>query len=118
MDEWNVTVYISGMYILFIILLRMNTDASTESHKVLYRMVEYANEWYNESQSSSPHTKMKFASMSLAMYTMLADTEHMPRSTIDRIAQCDVIRRKRRLERTIADIVTQNVPIDRTKQTA
>jgi len=116
MDEWNATVYISGMYVLFIILLRMNTDASTESHKVLYRMVEYANEWYNESQSSSPHTKLKYASMSLAMYTMLADTEHIPRSTIDRIAQCDVIRRKRRLERIIEDTETHHVPTNITKQ--
>tara|TARA_B110001452_G_scaffold123280_1_gene102237 strand:- start:18231 stop:18524 length:294 start_codon:yes stop_codon:yes gene_type:complete len=77
-------------------------DATTDGHRHVHRIVEYANELYDElNVATSAHRRMRLASMCLALYTVLLETENVARTVIDRIAQCDVHRRKRRLQRMV-----------------
>jgi ferritin len=102
MSHRTVVLYVSAIYLTLTILLRIMVDATSENHRHVQRLVEYANESYEHMNSAaSAKDRLQFASMALAVYTVLLETDNVSRVVIDRFAQCDVQRRRRRLQRTI-----------------
>ena len=95
-------LHISALYVGLITMMRLTVDATSETHHNLYRMIDYANDLYDQmTASSSAVERFHMASMSLAVYNLLADTEHVSRIVVDRLARCDVHRRRKRLQRII-----------------
>lgn len=102
MSHSTVVLRVSFVYVSLIALLRIMVDATTEDHRYVQRLVDHANEAYEQMNSATNATRRhQFASMALALYSVLLETENVPRAVIDRIAQCDVQRRSRRIQRTV-----------------
>ena len=110
MSHATVVVGVSAGYIGLITLLRLTVDATSDARRHVYKMTDYAQELYDQFQAAtSAHERLRFASMSLAVYSMLLESGYLSRPTVDRIAQCDVQRRRRRLQR-IVEVRTVSVP--------
>lgn len=106
MSHRIVVLYVSAIYLSLVALLRIMVDATSENHRHVQRLVDYANESYEQMNSATSATqRLKFASMAFALYTVLLETENVSRVVIDRFAQCDVQRRRRRLQRTIESLL-------------
>lgn len=102
MSHRTAVLHVSIVYLSLIALLRIMVDATSENHHHVQRLVDYANESYEQMNSAtSVKQRLQFASMALALYTVLLETDNVSRVVIDRFARCDVNRRRRRLQRTI-----------------
>jgi hypothetical protein len=113
MSHATVVVGVSALYIGLVTLLRLMVDVTSDARRHVYKMNDYAQELYDQFQTAtSAHERLRFASMSLAIYSMLLESEYLPRPTIDRIAQCDVQRRRRRLQRFV-EVCNVSVPTQR-----
>lgn len=98
----TVVLYVSACYLALVALLRLTVDATAESHGHVHRLVEHANEAYEQMNAASdPLQRLQYASASHALYSIVLETENVSRVVVDRIAQCDVQRRTRRLQRLI-----------------
>lgn len=97
---------VSAIYLGLIAMLRLTVDATSETQRSVTRMVERANELYERLLSErNERRQLQYAAMTLAVYDMIVDTDGASRVTLDRIAQCDVQRRRRRLQRTIETLM-------------
>jgi ferritin len=84
-------------------------DATSENNRHMQRLVDYANEAYEQmSSAANVKKRLQFASMALALYTVLLETDNVSRVVIDRYAQCDVKRRRRRLQRIVDSLLVPN----------
>lgn len=106
MSHRAIVLNVSAIYIGLIAMLRLTVDATSETQRSVTRMVERANELYERllSEKNEPR-QLQYAAMTLAVYDMILDTDGISRVTVDRIAQCDVHRRRRRLQRTIETLL-------------
>jgi len=119
MSHRTVVLQVSGIYLTLIALLRIMVDATSENHRHVQRLVEYANETYeNMNAATSATQQLQFASMALALYTVLLQTDNVSRSVIDRYAQCDVHRRRRRLQRTVDGLLVPTESVSSMTQSA
>lgn len=109
MSHGALVLKISVIYLVLIATLRLTVDATSETHRHVCKMVDFANTMYEKMNSStSTEQRLMFASMSLAAYRIIIDTEHVSHVFVDRIAQCDVKRRRKRLQRLINAMVVPN----------
>lgn len=119
MSHRAVVLHVSAIYLSLIALLRIMVDATSENHRHVQCIVDYANESYDRMNSTtSAGQRLKFASMTLALYTVLLETEGVPRAVIDRFAQCDVQRRTRRLVRTVESLLVPTESVSSMVQSA
>lgn len=119
MSHRTVVLYVSAIYLSLIAFLRIMVDATSENHRHVQRLVDYANESYEQMNSaSSVKQRLQFASMALALYTVLLETENVSRVAIDRFAQCDVQRRRRRLQRLIERLLVPTESVSSMTQSA
>lgn len=106
MSHRTIALHVSAIYLSLIALLRITVDATSETHHHMQRLVDDANESYEQMNSATgAKQRLHFASMALALYTVLLETEHVSRVIIDRTAKCDVQRRTRRLQRTVESLL-------------
>ena len=106
MSHRAVVLHVSAVYLSLVALLRVMVDATSENHRHVQRLVDYANESYEQMNSATgARQRLQFASMAHALYTVLLETDNVSRVVIDRFAQCDVQRRRRRLQRTIEGLL-------------
>lgn len=109
MSHKTIVLNVSAIYLGLIAMLRLTVDATSETQRSVAKMAERANELYERLLSeTNERRQLQYAAMTLAVYEIILDTDGVSRVTIDRIAQCDVQRRRRRLQRTIE---TLSVPI-------
>lgn len=113
MTHKKFVINVSALYLVLLVLMRITTETTSESHRHVYHIVDYANELYDQMNTTTNATqRLRFANMCISLYTMLLEVENVSRTVIDRIAKCDVHRRRRRLQRIVE---TLSVP---TKGTA
>lgn len=106
MSHRTIVLHVSAIYLSLIALLRIMVDATSENHRHVQRLVDDANESYEQMNSASDASRrLQFASMALALYTVLLETESVSRVVVDRFARCDVQRRTRRLRRTVESLL-------------
>ena len=106
MSHRTIVLNVSAVYLGLIAMLRLTVDATSETQRSVTRMVERANELYERLLSEkNERRQLQYAAMTLAVYDMILDTDGVSRVTMDRIAQCDVQRRRRRLQRTIETLL-------------
>lgn len=106
MSHKTIALNVSAIYLGLIAMLRLTVDATSETQRSVTRMVERANELYERLLSEkNERRQLQHAAMTLAVYDMILDTDGVSRVTMDRIAQCDVQRRRRRLQRTIETLL-------------
>ena len=116
MSHRTVVLHVSAIYLSLVALLRIMVDATSENHRHVQRLVEHSNETYELMNSAAGATqRLRYASMALALYTVLLETENVSRALVDRFAQCDVQRRVRRLQRTVESLL---VPTESVSSTA
>ena len=86
-------------------MLRVMVDATSENHRHVQHLADYANESYQQ-MNTTTHAmqRLRHASMAFALYTVLLEIDNVPRVVIDRYAQCDVQRRRRRLQRIMESL--------------
>lgn len=119
MSHRAVVLHVSGIYVSLIVLLRIMVDATSENHRHVQRLVDYANESYEQMNSATGASqRLQFASMALALYTVLLDTESVSRVVVDRFAQCDVQRRTRRIRRTVEGLLVPTESVSSMIQSA
>lgn len=101
-----IALNVSAVYIGIIAMLRLTVDASVESQRTVTRMADRANALYEQALSAiDDRVRLKHAAMTLAIYDIISETEGLSRVVVDRIAQCDVQRRRRRLQRTVESLL-------------
>ena len=106
MSHKTIVLNVSAIYLGLIAMLRLTIDAASESQRSVMQMAERANELYERVLSArNERQQLRYAAMTLAVYDMISDTDGVSRVTIDRVAQCDVQRRRRRLQRTIETLL-------------
>jgi hypothetical protein len=106
MSHRSAVLHVSAVYLSLVALLCIMVDATSENHRHVQRLVEHANEAYEQMNSATGvKQRIQFASMTLALYTVLLETDNVPRAVIDRFAQCDVQRRRRRLQRAVEGLL-------------
>jgi len=119
MSHRTAVLYVSAIYLSLIALLRITVDATSQDHNHVQRIVDYANDSYEQMNSVTGATqRLQFASMALALYTVLLETEHVSRVVIDRTAKCNVQRRTRRLQRTVESLLVPTESVSSMVQNA
>lgn len=119
MSHRTTVLHVSAIYLSLIALLRIMVDATSENNRHVQRLVDYANESYEQMNTASGASqRLQFASMALAIYTVLLETESVSRVVVDRFAQCDVQRRTRRLRRTVESLLVPTESVSSMVQSA
>lgn len=119
MSHRTIVLHVSAIYLTLITLLRITVEATSENHHHVQRLVDYANESYEQMNSATGvKQRLQFASMALALYTVLLETDNVSRVVIDRFAHCDVQRRRRRLQRTVESLLVPTESVSSMGQSA
>lgn len=106
MSHNTIALNVSVIYLGLITMLRLTVDATSESHRSVTNMAERAIDLYERFVSEkNERRQIQYAAMTLVVYDMILDMDGVSRATMDRIAQCDVQRRRRRLQRTIETLI-------------
>ena len=97
---------VSSIYVGLIVMLRVTMDSTSEVREGIVGIVSRAKYLYEDMQNSTDSlSRLKYASMALTLYDMILETDGVTRVAIDRLAECDVQRRRRRLKRIVETLV-------------
>ena len=98
----TLVLYVSVLYVGLITTLRLTVDETRGMHRSVHGMVDHANDFYARANAADGAlARLNFASMALALYDVISEAEGASRAVVDRLARCDVQRRRRRLRRTV-----------------
>lgn len=109
----TLVLHLSALYVGLVATLRLTVEETRGMHRSVRGMVEYANDFYERvGAAEDAPARLHLASMALALYDVISEVEGASRAVVDRLARCDVQRRRRRLRRTVDQLLL--VPTART----